>query len=160
MTESLFRAAGGRLPRSPAARRVPPAAEGRAGAVAAAGGRGPGAARILYQDVLDRAVRCRDPFVRLRRRWIVRRLAPDCSRIELAALPEVRDERRLLRAMGRETANVHLGSAKVKRPAADLARRSQGWLRRAAAVMHETVVEDRRARRLSASGGSGTTAAR
>jgi hypothetical protein len=45
----------------------------------AAGGKG--SARILYEEVLDRAVRCRDPFVRLQRRWIVRRLAPDCSRI-------------------------------------------------------------------------------
>ena len=121
---------------------------------------GRGSARILYQEILDRAVRCRDPFVRLQRRWIVRRLAPDCSRIELAALPEVRDERRLLRAMGWETANAHLGSAKAKLLAADLAHRSQGWLRRAAAVMHEAVVEDWRAWRSSARSGSGRSAAR
>ena len=61
------------------------------------------------------SVRCRDPFVRLQKRWIVRRLAPDCSRIELSALPKERDEIRLLHAMGWETANVHLGSAKPAR---------------------------------------------
>jgi hypothetical protein len=114
----------------------------------ASGGRGP--ARILYQDILDRAVRCRDPLVRLQRRWIVRRLAPDCSRIELAALPKVRDELRLLRAMGWETANVHLGSVKARVLRNDLARRNQSWLRRAAAVMQEAVAEDWEGWRLSA----------
>jgi hypothetical protein len=76
---------------------------------------GKGTAPVLYQKILDCAVRCRDPFVRLEKRWIVRRLAPDCSRIELAALPRERDETRLLHAMGWETANVHLGSAKGRR---------------------------------------------
>ncbi|HEV2730707.1 MAG TPA: hypothetical protein VGV15_11805, partial [Terriglobales bacterium] len=42
--------------------------------------------------------------------WIVRRLSPHCSRIELDLLPKSRDECRLLFAMGWETANVHLGS--------------------------------------------------
>ena len=112
----------------------------------AAGGKG--SARILYQDILDSAVRCRDPFVRLQRRWIVRRLAPDCSRIELAALPKERDELRLLRAMGWETANVHFGSAKARVLAAGVGRRRHGWLARAAALMHEAVVEDWTAWRL------------
>jgi hypothetical protein len=104
--------------------------------------KGSGSAKILYQEILDRAVRCRDPFVRLQRRWIVRRLAPDCSRIELAALPKSRDELRLLHAMGWETANLHLGSAKPKALRADLARRKQGWLRRAATLMQDAVAED------------------
>ena len=72
--------------------------------------RGKGNAPIHYQELLDCAVRCRDPFVRVRRKWVVRRLAPDCSRIELSMLPEQRDEIRLLHAMGMETANIHLGS--------------------------------------------------
>src|SRR6185369_3874243 len=37
---------------------------------------GKGTASILYQEVLDGAVRSRDPFVRVMKRWIVRRLAP------------------------------------------------------------------------------------
>ena len=113
----------------------------------AAGGRG--SARIRYQDVLEAAVRCRDPFVRLQRRWIVRRLAPDCSRIELEALPAERDELRLLRAMGWETANVHLGSARPRALKTDLARRSRNWLRRAAGLMQDAVIEDWEAWRLS-----------
>jgi uncharacterized protein (DUF2252 family) len=43
-------------------------------------------AEIFYQAVVERAVRCRDPFVQLQGHWIVRRLAPDCSRIELSSL--------------------------------------------------------------------------
>ena len=103
---------------------------------------GTGSTRIRYQEILDRAVRCRDPFVRPQRRWIVRRLAPDCSRIELAALPKERDELRLLRAMGWETANVHLGSGKAKVLAAHLRRCPQNWLPRAAAHMRDAVLED------------------
>ena len=78
---------------------------------------GKGTAPILYQEILDTAIRCRDPFVRFQKRWIVRRLAPDCSRIELSAMPKERDELRLLHAMGWETANVHLGSIKAARTA-------------------------------------------
>jgi Uncharacterized protein conserved in bacteria (DUF2252) len=102
-------------------------------------------ARVYYQTLLDRAVRSPDPFLRVKRRWIVRRLAPDCSRIELAALPHGRDELDLLHAMGRETANIHLGSARAKPLRADLAARSQGWLLHAAARMRDEVRRDWRA---------------
>jgi len=71
--------------------------------------------RRLHREILARAVRCPDPFVRIRGRWILRRLAPDCSRIELESLAAGQDQRRLLQAMGAETANIHLGSAKARR---------------------------------------------
>jgi len=105
-------------------------------------GQGKGTAPILYQEILDRAVRCRDPFVRLQKRWIVRRLAPDCSRIELSALPQERDETRLLHAMGWETANVHLGTAKARTLQADLKKRPRGWLFQAARKMEKAVRAD------------------
>jgi hypothetical protein len=101
-----------------------------------------GSAKIYYQEMLDRAVRCRDPFVAVRQNWIIRRLAPDCSRIELAALPEERDELRLLHAMGWETANVHLGSSKARVLLADLNKRPGGWLLRAAEKMRKAVTSD------------------
>jgi hypothetical protein len=103
---------------------------------------GKGTAPILYQKIIDCAVRCRDPFVRLEKRWIVRRLAPDCSRIELSAMPKERDETRLLHAMGWETANVHLGSAKARELARDLKARPHGWLYRAARKMEDAVSAD------------------
>jgi hypothetical protein len=55
---------------------------------------------ILYSNIVRGAVRCPDPFLQLRGRWIVRRLSPHCSRIELSMLPANRDELRLLSAMG------------------------------------------------------------
>ena len=99
--------------------------------------------RIEYQVVLDRAVRAVDPFVRLGGRWIVRRLAPDCSRIELSSMPAERDETRLIRAMGFETANVHLGTrraAKLILP--DLAKRPADWLHEAATAMVKATTRD------------------
>ena len=103
---------------------------------------GGGTAPIKYQEVLDRSVRCRDPFVQVRTRWIVRRLAPDCSRIELSALPRQRDEIRLLQAMGFETANIHLGSVKGRTLLADLKKRPSGWLLHAARAMEKAVLAD------------------
>jgi hypothetical protein len=103
---------------------------------------GAGTSPILYQKILNTAIRCRDPFVRFQKRWIVRRLAPDCSRIELTAMPGERDEFRLLHAMGFETANVHLGSIKARVLFADLKKRKKGWLLRAARAMEKSVLGD------------------
>ena len=98
--------------------------------------------KIRYQKALDTAVRTVDPFVRLQGKWIVRRLAPDCSKIDLAAFPAAKDETRLLHAMGWETGNVHLGSAKARDLLRDLKARPRGWLFRAARDMEKAVIED------------------
>jgi len=98
---------------------------------------------ILYQAIISRAVRCPDPFVQLRGHWIVRRLSPHCSRIELSVLPTNRDERRLLAAMGWETANIHLGTVDgQKYIRSHLARLKPAWLYAAAKKMEEAVTED------------------
>jgi hypothetical protein len=107
-----------------------------------ANGKSGDADRIRYQDLLDTAVRCPDPFVRLKSRWIVRRLAPDCSRIELYALPGERDEERLLFAMGWETANIHLGSASARALLAEVKKRPAGWLPESARAMRQAVTAD------------------
>ena len=72
----------------------------------------------------------------------MRRLAPDCSRIELAALPRARDEVRLLYDMGWETANIHLGSAKPRTILKDLEKRPRNWLFDAARKMEKAVLTD------------------
>jgi len=98
--------------------------------------------KVLYRGLLLSAVRCPDPFVTVKRRWIVRRLAPDCSRIELSQLPREQDETRLLHAMGWETANVHLGSRTAHALLLDLASRPADWLHEAARRMLEVVNGD------------------
>ncbi len=104
---------------------------------------GAGPVDYLYQAITDRAVRSRDPFVQLQGHWVVRRLAPDSSRIELTSLPDVRTETRLLHAMGKETANIHLGSKQaVPAIQKDLTERSAGWLQSAAAAMTQATQDD------------------
>jgi hypothetical protein len=98
--------------------------------------------RIYYQDLLRRGVRCPDPCVAVRGPWLLRRLAPDCSRIALNALPRKRDEARLLYAMGWETANVHLGTPRTPAVRADLKRRNKHWLYEAASRMADAVEHD------------------
>lgn len=98
--------------------------------------------QIHYQEALDRARRCPDPFVKLRGRWLVRRLAPDCSRIELPSLPTKRDHARLLHAMGFETANVHLGTRDARSLEADLRKRRPKWLHLAAVAMVKSIEQD------------------
>ncbi len=99
--------------------------------------------RILYQDALDHSVRCIDPFVRLKGSWIVRRLAPDCCRVEIASMPAERDESKLLHARGFETANVHLGTPRAaKAIARDLEKRSPEWLHKAALAMVKATTAD------------------
>jgi hypothetical protein len=100
-------------------------------------------AEILYQVIITRAVRCPDPFVQLRGHWLVRRLAPYCSRIELSVLPGNRDELQLLFAMGWETANIHLGSQSAsKEVRRHLGTLKPNWLLFAARDMAKAVSDD------------------
>jgi uncharacterized protein (DUF2252 family) len=95
-----------------------------------------------YAEIVRRAQRAPDPFLAVRGQWLIRRLAPDCSRIELASLPAGRDEDRLLWMMGWETANIHLGCPEQRAPIlADLRHRGP-WLSPAARRMAELVKRD------------------
>ncbi len=98
---------------------------------------------IVYHAVLSRAVRCPDPFVSLHGHWIIRRLSPHCSRIELSVLPAKRDELQLLAAMGWETANIHLGTADARKHVRrHLSRLKPNWLFAAAKDMERAVTSD------------------
>lgn len=102
-----------------------------------------GSKRILYERILENACRDSDPYVRVRGRWLVRRLAPDCSRVELTTLPAKVDEKHLLESMGFETGNIHFGSGKaMKAVRKDLAKRRKGWLHEATKIMIDSVNDD------------------
>jgi len=63
--------------------------------------------------LLQHVIRVPDPHFQVHDKWLVRQLAPDIAKIEM---PENSSDRRLalapalLRMMGHETANIHLGS--------------------------------------------------
>ena len=81
--------------------------------------------------------------MQLQGHWIVRRLAPDCSRVELSSLPQEKAETRLLHAMVWETANIHLGSkSRIAAVQADLKKRKKGWLQNAAEIMAKATRSD------------------
>jgi hypothetical protein len=110
---------------------------------------------ILYQQAIGQAVRVPDPFVEVKGRWLIRRLASDCSRIELGSLPKTREELKLLHAMGWETANIHLGTkAAAGGVFKDLNRRPGKWLHRAADAMAKATLEDWKGWAKSIAGGS------
>jgi uncharacterized protein DUF2252 len=88
-------------------------------------------AEIQYEEVLARAVRKPDPVMKVYEGWVVRGLAPDRCRIELSELGPERDETRMMRAMGWEIANIHLGTRPAVRAVLDdLKARKPNWLRR------------------------------
>jgi hypothetical protein len=109
-----------------------------------------GPSEILYQTIINRAVCCPDPFVQLRSRWIVRRLSPHCSRIELATLKAQGEELRLLHAMGWETSNIHLGTKSARKTILNNLKKQKGrWLHVAAERMLQSVIADWKAWRKS-----------
>lgn len=102
-----------------------------------------GPPEILYQTIITRAVRCPDPFVQLRGRWIVRRLSPHCSRIELTTLKAQGEEMSLLRAMGYETANIHLGTKSERKAIMKHLMSQNGkWLHKCTLEMADAVRAD------------------
>lgn len=93
------------------------------------------------RQLVAAAVRAADPGFSIGDGWVVRRLAPDCTLIEIGDLPRRRDEKNLLRAMGWETGNMHLGGDRA-RILADFRRRPHKWLRRAAEAMAAATYDD------------------
>ena len=69
--------------------------------------------RSQTATLLQHALRVPDPHFQVHDHWLIRQLAPDIAKIEMPANPQ--DKRlalapALLRLMGRETANIHLGT--------------------------------------------------
>ena len=99
--------------------------------------------QILSRKLIETAVRIRDPHVHFADHWVVRRLAPDCSHIEIGTLPGKRDEEKLLYYMGWETANIHLGSSKaIPAVRREVAKRKSLWLHKPAKAMLEVTLAD------------------
>ncbi len=107
------------------------------------------AANSLSATLLQRAVRSPDPNLQIHDRWLVRRLTPDSTRLELSALrkgsiPALSTD--LIRAMGFESANIHLGNKCPRELQTALSRLDQelgtNWLRTATERMAQVTRED------------------
>ena len=99
--------------------------------------------RALSVRLLKHSIRQPDPYYAVEGGWVVRRLGPHCGRIELKQCPRRRDERLLLRDMGRETANLHLAMPDQRKTILrDLAERGPDWLLAAAQAMAKATEQD------------------
>ena len=98
---------------------------------------------IHYRTAVEKAVRVPDPFLKLHKHWVIRRLAPDCSKLELGPSLDRNTARQLLHAMGWETANIHLGTKNAKTAILkDLRKRPRKWLNDAVQRMASSVQKD------------------
>jgi hypothetical protein len=99
--------------------------------------------RAFSVRLLKHSVRQPDPYYAVEDGWVVRRLGPHCGRIELAQFPKKRDERLILRDMGRETANLHLATSDQRKTILrDLTERGPDWLLAAAQAMSKATERD------------------
>jgi hypothetical protein len=93
--------------------------------------------------LLKQSVREPDPYYSVQDGWVVRRLGPHCGRIELTEFPKKRDERLILKDMGRETANLHLATPDQRiNVLHDLSKRKLDWLVNAAQSMARATKRD------------------
>lgn len=87
-----------------------------------------------------------DPWRRQSRKWVLRPLAPDAARLELASLRRKHSETDLLHSMGREAANIHLvsasGAVAAKTVRRDHENRPPDWLRVASHAMVQRTESD------------------
>jgi hypothetical protein len=99
----------------------------------------------MYEQILTRAVRSRDPFLQVKPGWIVRRLSSDCRRLEIESLKNAKDQEWLIHAMAFEAANVHLGQDSARAAVARFMKGAQrNWLRNPAQTLYEMVGKDHR----------------
>jgi hypothetical protein len=101
------------------------------------------ARKNYYNEIIESAVRAHDPFQRVMNGWLIRRLSPDSNPIAISDWPKQRDEFKLLRSMGREAANVHIGSGhQIKKIMKHLEEAEPSWLYEAAKQMAKAVAKD------------------
>jgi hypothetical protein len=86
-----------------------------------------------------------DPSRHFRGNWVIRRIAPECIKLELSHLPMSKIER-ILHKMGAETANMHImgasAQAENKSILKDLENRQPDWLENACSIMADRLSKD------------------
>jgi Ser/Thr protein kinase RdoA (MazF antagonist) len=98
---------------------------------------------VYSVSLLKHSVRQPDPYYSVQDGWVIRRLGPHCGRIELTESPKRRDERLIVKDMGRETANLHLATPDQRiNVLRDLSKRKPDWLVNAAQSMARATKRD------------------
>jgi hypothetical protein len=95
------------------------------------------------ERTVEAAVRCADPLYQVKGGWLLRRLGPDCCRIDLEQLRHHEDLASLVYSMGWETANVHLGLRGARKKISQaLGGLRKSWLKDAAQAMFDRTLKD------------------
>ncbi len=98
-----------------------------------------------YRKILSAAVRIPDPFFSAAEGWVTRRLAFDSDKIGIDSLASLAEAEDFFRAMGAETANLHLSDpeiAEVPRHLQAQNRKRPDWLLVAAQEMVDVMKKD------------------
>jgi hypothetical protein len=94
---------------------------------------GRGSPSLRCEEIALGRYRAPDAWYNVIDATVVRRLSPNNRKIEVVDEPGALLDPRMLRAMGRELANIHLGTGDARKAIKrDLSRRKRGWLREAA----------------------------
>jgi hypothetical protein len=94
---------------------------------------GRGSPRLRCKEIAFGRYRAPDPWYDVANGVVVRRLSPNNRKIEIEKQPDELLDPRMLRAMGYELANIHLGTGNRRKAIMrDLSKRKKGWLRQAA----------------------------
>jgi len=89
--------------------------------------------KLRCLDIANGQYRAPDPWWSVTGNIVVRRLSPNSRKIEVEGNPEMLLGNRMLRAMGHELANLHLGTGKGRAAIEkDFSSRDKNWLRKAA----------------------------
>jgi hypothetical protein len=93
----------------------------------------------LGEEILAKRKSSPDPFRRLEGSWLIRRLAPDCAKVEMELLERQADQAKLLAAMGRETASVHHSGGNTEKILEELNAANDRWFRETAGNLADAV---------------------
>lgn len=104
---------------------------------------GRGSRKIRSLEIAMGRYRAPDPWYDVRKGVVVRRLSPNSRKIEVEAQPAALLDPRMLRAMGHELANLHIGTGnRVRAIQKDFAKRKAHWLHNAAKAATEFVTKE------------------
>jgi hypothetical protein len=104
-------------------------------------GRGP--RKLRCAEIANGRYRAPDPWWGVTGNIVVRRLSPNSRKIEVEGSPHMLLSERMLRAMGHELANLHLGTGDRSNAIDnDFFRRGKNWLRRAARLAARSVANE------------------